>query len=238
MRGGGEHLKDLEFRRPKSHLLRHCVEIHPDTSPNKVEFRMKILSTHRSAFERQLREAVVLDYYAGPQIMNSRMEYTRCGIPKLEMKIGNKEVKENKEVMKEKEIIEKIKLLYKGENKRAKIDDENGLDETMKMTKKRRKEVIGDVEETTSTDGTSGQVQVSDMNPMNSGPKMCIKGLKSDAKNDVTVEISDNSPNNFSDIIDISGDKVKLGELSNDEKLPIKRPMGVKFGPNHSVNSI
>ena len=99
----------------------------------------------------------------------------------------------------------------------------------MKMTKKRRKEVIGDVEETTSTDGTSGQVQVSDMNPMNSGPKMCIKGLKSDAKNDVTVEISDNSPNKLSDISDISGHKVKLGEMSNDEKLPIKRSMGVNF---------
>ena len=84
---GGEHQKDLEFRRPKSHLLRHCVEKHPDLLPEKVDFRMKILSTHKSAFERQLREAVVLDYFAGPQIMNSKMEYTRCGIPKLELKI-------------------------------------------------------------------------------------------------------------------------------------------------------
>ena len=27
---GGEHQKDLEFRRPKSHILRHCVMKHPE----------------------------------------------------------------------------------------------------------------------------------------------------------------------------------------------------------------
>ena len=38
---GVEHKKDLEFRRTKSHLLRHCVEVHPDMHPDKVDFRIK-----------------------------------------------------------------------------------------------------------------------------------------------------------------------------------------------------
>ena len=77
----GEHLKDLEFRRPKTHLLRHCVEEHPSIAPENVDFRMKILTVHKSSFERQIREAVIIDHYAGPLIMNSKLEYTRCGIP-------------------------------------------------------------------------------------------------------------------------------------------------------------
>ena len=71
---GGEHLKDLHFKRTKSHLLRHCVDVHPDMIPEEVDFKMKILTTHKSAFERQIREAVVLDYYAGPLILNSKLE--------------------------------------------------------------------------------------------------------------------------------------------------------------------
>ena len=103
--GGGEHQKDLEHRRPKSHLLRHCIEQHPDKRPEDIDFRMKILSIHRSAFDRQLREAVVLDHYAGPLIMSSKMEYTRCGIPSIEMKLGNKEKKENPDMAREKATI-------------------------------------------------------------------------------------------------------------------------------------
>ena len=30
---GHEHLKDLEHRRTKSHMLRHCEDVHPDFSP-------------------------------------------------------------------------------------------------------------------------------------------------------------------------------------------------------------
>ena len=125
---GGEHLKDLDFRRPKSHLLRHCVEEHQNIAPENVDFRMKVLSVHRSAFERQIREAVVLDYVASPLIMNSKLEYTRCGIPKMELRLGNKEIEERKGVAKEKDTIEKIKMLYKGENKRTKKDDDENMD--------------------------------------------------------------------------------------------------------------
>ena len=113
MKGGGEHRKDLEFRRVKSHLFRHCVDLHPTMNPDKVDFRMKILSTHKTAFERQIRESIVVDNFAGPQILNSKMEYTRCGIPKLESKMGNKQQDEDIEITRERDIIRKIEMLYK-----------------------------------------------------------------------------------------------------------------------------
>ena len=69
-----EHKKDLEFRRPKSHMLRHCFEVHPELDPEKVDFRMKILTSHKSAFERQIREAVMIDHHSKDKLLNSKME--------------------------------------------------------------------------------------------------------------------------------------------------------------------
>ena len=51
---GSEHKKDLEHKRPRSHLLRHCVEIHENEDPDKIEFGMRMISSHRSALEFSL----------------------------------------------------------------------------------------------------------------------------------------------------------------------------------------
>ena len=53
---GQEHKKDLEYYRPKSHLLRHEVEKHPNLYPTEIDFRAKILLSHMTAFERQLSQ--------------------------------------------------------------------------------------------------------------------------------------------------------------------------------------
>ena len=39
-------------------MLKHSVTVHKDVLPEKIEFRMKILSKHKIAFERQITEAV------------------------------------------------------------------------------------------------------------------------------------------------------------------------------------
>ena len=120
---GLEHLKDLEYRRTKSHYLRHAVECHPGVSPESLDFRMKILSSHRSAFERQIREAVMIEMNNGPHLMNRKLEYSRCALPKMTIRFGNKDPKEDPKVAQEKSVIEQIKLMYKKENKReAKTD--------------------------------------------------------------------------------------------------------------------
>ena len=109
---GQEHLKDLEFKRPKSHYLRHAVEFHSDVPPESLKFKMKVLSSHRTSFERQIREAVLIDYYSGPMLMNSKLEYTRCSLPKMSINMGNKQKEEDPMISKEKSTIEK-----KNENK-------------------------------------------------------------------------------------------------------------------------
>ena len=86
--------------------------------PDDVDFRIKILTTHKSAFERQIREAVLIEHFAGPLLLNSKMEYNRCSIPKIVMKLGNRENGEDPKITEEKSAIELIKLRYKGENKR------------------------------------------------------------------------------------------------------------------------
>ena len=51
--------------------------------------------------------------------MNSKVEYNRCSIPRIQMKFGNKTIVEDDEITaKEKEIIETIKNMAKGDKKR------------------------------------------------------------------------------------------------------------------------
>ena len=87
MERGEEHMKDLEFYREKSHMLKHIVEFHPDSNPSEIEFKMDILSSHKSAFERQLREAVLIERNLGLFSMNSKIEYSRTIIPSIKIKI-------------------------------------------------------------------------------------------------------------------------------------------------------
>ena len=136
---GGEHKKDLKYRHTKSHMLRHIVEKHPGVDPDTVEFKIKVLSNHKSAFERQIREAVMIDHFAGPHLLNSKLEYNRCSIPKIIMKLGNEEPKEDPKLTTEKGTIEKIKMLFKGENKRQNIDCDTEVTEEEIVTKKRPK---------------------------------------------------------------------------------------------------
>ena len=103
---------------------------------------MRQVSSHRSAFERQLTEAVLIKKYNGPLLLNSKLEYSRCYIPKITMKIGNKENNIDPQKKKEKSKIEKIKMLYKKENKRQKERDGNDEieeDSGAKKKSKRRK---------------------------------------------------------------------------------------------------
>ena len=149
---GTEHKKDLKYRREKSHLLRHCVEKHPEEDPDKVDFRMKILSSHKSAFERQIREAVLIESNAGEYSLNSKLEYSRSNIPKMKMKLGNKEEEECPFKKREQDTREKIKMLYKKETKRVKIE-ENKIDEKevsdeseMKERTRKKRKIEGEKE--------------------------------------------------------------------------------------------
>ena len=116
-------------------MLRHCVEVHGETNPDEIEFGMQVISCHTSAFHRQLSEAVQIEMHSGPYLLNSKLEYSRCNLPKMMLKLGNDDEKTDPMKEKEKSTSEKIQMIYKGENKRMKSDDE-------KMEKKAKKKRV------------------------------------------------------------------------------------------------
>ena len=109
---GIEHCKDLEYFRNRSHMLKHIVLRHQDMQPKEVEFRMKVCSQHKTAFERQITEAVLIRNNSGPGLLNSKLEYNRCYIPKIVIEKREKESKEKDVTIEEEtKAIDKIKIL-------------------------------------------------------------------------------------------------------------------------------
>ena len=67
---GLEHLSDFSKNAEESHMWRHVEEEHGDGEP--VEFEMKVLRGHRSAFTRQIHEAVKIVRNKEKNILNSK----------------------------------------------------------------------------------------------------------------------------------------------------------------------
>ena len=115
-------------------MLKHAVNHNSELDPCRVKFEMRILSSHKTAFERQIREAVLIEKFAGPMIMNSKLEYNRSLLPKMSLKLGpDKSTSEDPEITKEKSVIEKIRLKYKSENKRQVGEIENMIENEIKI---------------------------------------------------------------------------------------------------------
>ena len=61
---------------------------------------MKVKSTFRSAIERQVSEAVAIarEESSGTNLMNSKAEYNRCKLPRLNTKVFEDQVKKMKQI--------------------------------------------------------------------------------------------------------------------------------------------
>ena len=127
---GKNHIDDKRLVHPGSHMLKHCVKKHHDQDWNEVIFRMKAIKFHRSAFERQLHEATLLQQARKVHIiLNSKSEYSRCTIPRLSISMGDKvfrdkieDEEKKKEEMTERRILEVRKSrMLKGPEKKRKI---------------------------------------------------------------------------------------------------------------------
>ena len=55
---------------------------------------MKVITFHRSAFERQIQEAVLIQANIRHHILNSKSEYNQFALPRLGTKLGEKETSE------------------------------------------------------------------------------------------------------------------------------------------------
>ena len=106
-------LKSLDER---SHLLKHLIEKHPDLTIEEFRFGMRVRESFRSAFERQVGEAVSIkkEQERGITLMNSKSEFNRCIIPRITIDDENetlKRLREEEEL--ERERRKKIKLYKK-----------------------------------------------------------------------------------------------------------------------------
>ena len=134
---GKEHLSDYKAESEDSHMLKHLSEDHPDCSPSDIKFGMSVVKSHKSSFERQIFESILI-FRAGKNILNSKSEFSRCKVPRLAVMVGedNQHVADfkmgdDKKLNKRRKILE-ANVGYKPLRKR-KCDGISSLDECEKM---------------------------------------------------------------------------------------------------------
>ena len=143
---GFEHLNDVKQLKPSSHMLKHLIDKHEHDNFDDIEFRMEILSFSRTAYERQIMEAVQIQLHRDDNhLLNSRAEFNRSAIPRLGLKLGDNEFRERKqeesdEEKKEESIMMKIRELKKERNrKRGNLRRAEFRTRDIEPCKKRRK---------------------------------------------------------------------------------------------------
>ena len=72
-------------------MNKHQVAAHQ--GQDRVKFSMKVVQKHMSAFKRQVNEAVLIQLNEGREtLLNSKGEYNRCSLPRLTVKLGEREL--------------------------------------------------------------------------------------------------------------------------------------------------
>ena len=85
-------------------MLKHILDKHAGKQPGDIKFHMRVIKLHKSAYERQVHESVMIQASSRVQhILNSRSEYNRCALPRLETKLGERETREKKLEVEEEE---------------------------------------------------------------------------------------------------------------------------------------
>ena len=90
---GLEHLDNLASLSTKSPMLRHILEQHEGCDFSGVKWGMKIVSSMRTAFERQIGEAVLIQKEVSKShMLNSRAEWNQSSLPKITTKMSDNEM--------------------------------------------------------------------------------------------------------------------------------------------------
>ena len=80
---GKKHQRDGRDRAEDSHQWKHWANEHPDIEGNP-QFKFKIVASFSDPLTRQLVESVRIDR-RGIEILNSKSEYSRCRVPRLQL---------------------------------------------------------------------------------------------------------------------------------------------------------
>ena len=81
---GTEHLADYLSQADDSHMFKHLSDTHPGLKD--VKFGMTVVKQHKSSFQRQIFESVLI--FRGKNVLNSKSEFSRCQVPRLSVLIG------------------------------------------------------------------------------------------------------------------------------------------------------
>ena len=73
------------------------VDKHEGLELNQIDYRMEIICFSRTAFERQIKESVLIENRRDHHLLNSKAEFNRSAVPRLGLKFGDKEFREMKE---------------------------------------------------------------------------------------------------------------------------------------------
>ena len=114
---GKEHMEGYKQGREENHMVKHKLMDHPG---EEVTFKMKVLVRHRSSFERQETEAVLIEMKEKDGLLNSKGGFNRCALPRIQVTIEDKAwvwAQEEKER-------EKRRMSYKLENNDEEKSDE------------------------------------------------------------------------------------------------------------------
>ena len=133
---GKEHLDQFRNMDERSHLLKHYLQFHRGIEIEDMEIGMKVRSTFKSAIERQISEAVAIckEEREGTSLMNSKAEYNRCKLPRLNTQSLEDQMKEAEaEKEKEKELNKQIRDLKKEKKSRKKENIEAEEEDLLKV---------------------------------------------------------------------------------------------------------
>merc|ERR1712218_92979 len=102
---------------------------------------MKVLKQHRSAFERQVIEAVLIEMEDDGSLLNSKGGFNRCALPRLQVGIGDK-VAEYSDFNSERSSFDEFLTARQENSKRKEREDKIGSDSEKKeaLTTARQKD--------------------------------------------------------------------------------------------------
>ena len=108
-----EHWGAAGRRDPKNHMFKHQCNEHVGEEP---KFMFKVVSHHRTALGRQVKEAVRIRRRGGEsRILNSRGEYNWCHIPRLVIEEEDEETKNERLRLEKLDTVDRVKTMDKDE---------------------------------------------------------------------------------------------------------------------------
>merc|ERR1711954_410509 len=109
-------------------MLKHFFNSREGKEIKDMEFGMRLIRTHKTAFNRQISESVEIQNQKKEHlILNSKSEYNRCALPRLTAKIGEESYGKKEE---EKKVEQRIKVIRTKRNLEKKKESMQRREET------------------------------------------------------------------------------------------------------------